>query len=66
MNEIGRKLKELRVNRLMSITQLSKQIGISKNSICRLENGRTTPKWVTLAAYKKFFGAEYDKIKIKK
>ena len=64
-NEIGSKLKQLRVNKLMSLVDLSKQINLNKNSISLLERGCTHPKWVTLQKYKRFFGKDFDEAKIK-
>lgn len=48
LNEIGRTIKNLRINRGYSRFQLAVEIGSDEKQIRRIENGETNPTIITL------------------
>lgn len=52
--EIGKTMREIRIENGMSQSELRRQIGVAQPSLSRIENGKTTPKWQTIV---KFCGA---------
>lgn len=55
---IGQRLKEIRINRQLSQTNLSDSIGKSRGTIERIENGKVCPTYFTL--YQICFKLEVD------
>jgi len=49
------RLKALRLEKQITITQLAKEIGVSKLSIFRWENGKSMPNILILLKLAKFF-----------
>ena len=41
-------LKELRIKKVLSQADLSRESGVTVNSICRLERGERKPRFVTI------------------
>lgn len=57
---IGRRLKEIRLEKNMSQQELGKILGITKVSICGYENGSRTPSLETLCEMAEVFGVSTD------
>lgn len=60
MRKFCERLKELRVDKKLSINALSKLIGISDATICRWENGVNDVSGDSLIVLAKFFGVTTD------
>lgn len=56
METFAERVKELRIERGLSLEKLSKQIGIGTSSICRWENGQADVRGAHLVILSKFFG----------
>ena len=59
-NIFGKRLKELRKDRGLSMKQLSIQVGISDSCISRWENGQTIVNGDQLIMFAKFFNVSTD------
>jgi len=59
MNMIGEKLKKLRMDQHMSISELSKQTNISRRTIQLIEEGRVYPQLQLLLSLIHFFNIPY-------
>lgn len=59
-NIFGKRLKELRKDRGLSMKQLSIQVGISDSCISRWENGQTVVNGDQLIVFAKFFNVSTD------
>jgi len=59
------KLKELRLNAVMSQRDLSTKSGVSFDTISRLENGKQTPNFVTIRKLAKALNVEPNSIDFK-
>ena len=60
MERFSERLKELRIEKGLSIQMLSKAIGIGVASICRWENGKADVKGMQLIVLAKYFGVTTD------
>lgn len=60
MNKLGERLKTLRLDKGLSILELSKLINISNASLCRWENNKTDIRGDQLIILAKFFGVTTD------
>ena len=60
MERFSERLKELRIEKGLSIQMLSKDIGIGVASICRWENGKADVKGMQLIVLAKYFGVTAD------
>ena len=60
MERFSERLKELRIEKGLSIQMLSKDIGIGVASICRWENGKADVKGMQLIVLAKYFGVTTD------
>ena len=60
MNKFKDRLKELRLEKGLSIQALAKEINISNATICRWENGITDITGENLIILSKFFGVTSD------
>lgn len=60
MNIFSERLKELRLEKIFSIDQLSKELEISSSSICRWELGQADIKSTQLIIIAKYFGVTTD------
>jgi transcriptional regulator with XRE-family HTH domain len=58
-------LKELRLKKFISQSDLAKESGVALNTICRLEQGKQTPHFVTVRRLAKALGVEPDSIDFK-
>ena len=59
-NEFGKRLKDLREERGLSMKQLSKLVNIGIASISRWENGQTIVNADQLIIFSKFFNVSVD------
>jgi transcriptional regulator with XRE-family HTH domain len=55
-------LREIRIKRVMSQADLSRESGVTTNAICRLEQGKRKPRFVTIRKLAKALGVEPDSI----
>jgi len=55
-------LKEIRTKRVMSQADLSRASGVTTNAICRLEQGKRKPRFVTIRKLAKALDIEPDLI----
>jgi transcriptional regulator with XRE-family HTH domain len=55
-------LKDLRLKKFISQSDLSKESGVALNTICRLEQGKQNPRFVTIRRLAKALGVEPDSI----
>ena len=60
MNKFPERLKELRIEKNLSIVSLSKEINISSSSLCRWELGQADIKGTQLIILSKYFGVSTD------
>ena len=60
MNKFGDRLKELRLERGLSIKKLSKLVNLSHSSICRWENNQAEINSYALVILSKFFNVSTD------
>jgi len=61
---LGKKLRELRQEKLLSCQQLANETGLSKATIMNIELNKHRPSWKTLRKLALYFGKEaLDKIK---
>ena len=60
MERFSERLKELRIEKGLSIQMLSKDIGIGVASICRWENGKADVKGMQLIVLAEYFGVTTD------
>ena len=60
MNNLNAKLKELRIDKGLSIQALSKEVKIGVASICRWENQQADVKGTQLVTLAKFFDVTID------
>ena len=60
MKTFGARLKELRIERKLSHTELGKIIGVNGSTISRWENGVISIKDEDLVRVAKFFGVKTD------
>ncbi|MCH7973954.1 MAG: helix-turn-helix transcriptional regulator, partial [Bacteroidetes bacterium] len=58
----GLKLKQLRLNKKLSISQLSKKSGISISYLNEIENGKKYPKSDKIAAISSALNVTYDNL----
>lgn len=49
--EIGKTMRDIRIESGLSQSELRKQIGVAQPSLSRIENGKTTPKWQTIEKF---------------
>ena len=49
--EIGKTMRDIRVKAGMTQSELRKGLNVAQPSLSRIENGRTTPKWNTIARF---------------
>ncbi len=57
---IGKRIKELRIEKNMSQQELGELLGITKVSVCGYENGTRTPNLETFTAIADIFGTTTD------
>ena len=55
MKVFGERLRELRLEKELSMGELAKQIGTTQQSISRWESGNTIPSGETIVMLSKFF-----------
>jgi transcriptional regulator with XRE-family HTH domain len=55
-------LKEMRIKKIMSQADLSRESGVTTSAICRLEQGQSKPRFVTIRKLAKALGVEPDSI----
>ena len=60
MRIIAERLKELRIQKKLSILELSKFLGVSDATICRWENGKADIKSDDIITISKFFDVSAD------
>lgn len=60
MNELGNKIKELRLEKGLSQEQLANAIGVSQKAIDYWERNVNEPKASYIIALVKYFGITYD------
>jgi len=60
MKEFAQRLKELRLERNMSLKQLGNVLGVSDIAISRWENLKRVPNIITLVQISKYFGVTTD------
>ena len=60
MERFSERLKDLRIEKGLSIQSLSKEVGIGVASICRWENGKADVKGMQLIVLAKYFGVTTD------
>lgn len=60
LEKFAEKLKELRIEKGLSIQQLAKEVKISSSSICRWENQQADIKMTQLVALAKYFNVTTD------
>lgn len=58
--KFSERIKELRLEKKLSILQLSKEIGVSDATICRWENNKTDVTGENLITLAKFFKVSSD------
>lgn len=46
--DVGKAIKELRINRGLSQRDLAKQIGLTNAALWKIENGKTVPRFSTI------------------
>lgn len=56
----AQKLKQLRYSNNMTMTELGKQIGITKQAISKLESGQTEPTLYTVVKIANYFNCSLD------
>lgn len=62
MRKFGKILKDLRIEKGLSMSKLSKEIGFSTTSICRWENDQADINGDALIAFSKFYNVSTDYI----
>ena len=60
MNRFAERLKELRLEKGLSIQGLAKAVGIGSSSLCRWENGQADVKGSQLIILAKYFAVTID------
>lgn len=60
MEDFAERLKDLRLEKGLSIQQLAKQIGIGSSSLCRWENGQADVKGSQLIILARYFDVSVD------
>lgn len=60
MKVFSERLKELRIEKGLSIQALAKQTGLSSSSLCRWENNQAEIKASEIVVIAKFFGVTAD------
>ena len=60
MKKISERIKELRIERNLTQTQLSKATGLSQNAIAQWENEKRTPNIYAVIALADFFEVSTD------
>ena len=60
MEKFAERLKELRIEKNLSIHSLAKQVKIGASSICRWENCQADVKGTQLVVLAKYFGVTID------
>lgn len=60
MHKLGERLRDLRIEKGLSIKALSKEINVSSSSICRWENGQADVPGMALITICKYFGVSSD------
>ena len=60
LEKFAERLKELRLEKNLSIQALAKQIGIGSSSLCRWENGQADIRGTQLIILSNFFGVSVD------
>ncbi|MBQ7797544.1 MAG: helix-turn-helix transcriptional regulator [Clostridia bacterium] len=60
INEFGKRLRELRKDKKLSMKQLSIKVGIADSCISRWENGQTIVNADQLIIFSKFFNVSTD------
>lgn len=60
MKEFAQRLKELRLERNLSLKQLGNVLGVSDIAISRWENLKRVPNIITLVQISKYFGVTTD------
>lgn len=60
MDKFSERLKELRLDKNLTQTQLSKETGLSQACIAKLENGSRMPSVDTVIALAKYFKCTTD------
>ena len=58
-------LKELRIKRVMSQADLSRESGVTVSAICRLERGERQPRFVTIRKLAKALKVDPGEIEFK-
>lgn len=62
MKKLGKTLRELRIEKNLSIKEFSKIVMTSRNTISRWENGTRTPSFEILLIYSRYFKVSMDYI----
>lgn len=60
MNNLGKRIKELRIEKGLSQSQLAKVLYVSQSTVAYLECGKREPKASYIIALVKFFEITYD------
>lgn len=60
MNKFAQRLRELRIERGLSIQGLAKEVKIGSSSICRWENCQSDAKGAQLIVLSKYFNVSVD------
>lgn len=60
--DLGKKIKNLRINKGLSCLECSKQIGIKQSTLFYIENGRNNPTIETLKKICIFFNISSDEL----
>ena len=60
MEKFAERLKELRIEKGLSIQGLAKEVGIGSSSLCRWENQQSDVKGTQLVILAKYFGVTID------
>lgn len=63
MNDLGNRLRELRVSKKMTMEEAGKAVGVSKVAVSRWEAGQRQPKPEYIKAYADFFDVPQEWIK---
>lgn len=60
MNKFAERLKDLRLEKGLSIQSLARETGLSSSSLCRWENSQADIKGIQLVILSKYFGVSID------
>jgi transcriptional regulator with XRE-family HTH domain len=62
LKDLGKRLRNLRAERGVSIDTVASKAGISKSSVSDTENGKNDPRYSTLLAWARSLGVSLAKI----